>query len=409
LTSSFGVHYLVSNLITLGGLFLSRLLISDHFIWKTDQATAAAAITRARPTGSIGPPPLYLYDVGGLVCIASEIVLHELQYFRVPSLGSSPDLRIRVGTVGSPGLRPRPVVTYGPSFVAYDEHLGRRAANFRLDFQRDGIEVAVAPLLGRSPHVVYTNVVEALLRFVLVSRGRVLLHSATVELGGRGVMVTGRTDTGKTSTILRLLRDCEGRFLSDDMTIVEPHGVARCFPKPLTISAHTMRAVNRHALATNERLRLAVRSRVHSRSGRRLGSRLAALDLPIMALNAVTQELIPPPKYMIDELLPCGYREATEVRDLFVIERGPFGLEEIDHRRALDVLIENTDDAYSFPPFRYFAPAISIDGESYSNLRQRERALLSTFLTDVRVRRLVRDDFSWADAIPLLVNGQRAG
>ena len=65
----------------------------------------------------------------------------------------------------------------------------------------DRIRVTVSPLLARSPHVLYTNVVEALLRFVFVSRGRMLLHSACMEIDGVGVMLSARTDTGKTGTV----------------------------------------------------------------------------------------------------------------------------------------------------------------------------------------------------------------
>jgi dolichol-phosphate mannosyltransferase len=293
-------------------------------------------------------------------------------------------------------------VTHAPEFVSYQEHLGWLGANFRLDFA-DRIDVTVGPLLACSPHVVYTNVIEALLRFVLVSQGRILLHSATLELDGCGVMLTARTDTGKTGTILRLLRERSGRFLSDDMTIVEPDGIAHCYPKPLTISAHTLRAVNQQALSRREQLKLAVQSRLHSRGGRQVGSRLADLNLPIMALNAVTQAIVPPPKYMVDRLVPCEFATSTQVRELFVIERGPSAMEELDHDRAIDIMLENTDDAYGFPPFRYFAPAIAIGGEDYARLRERERELVAKFLADVRVRRLARDDFSWADAIPELV------
>ena len=58
-----------------------------------------------------------------------------------------------------------------------------------------------------------------------------LLHSATVQLGGETVMLSARTDTGKTGTILRLLREHpEARFLSDDMTIVNAAGEAWSFP-----------------------------------------------------------------------------------------------------------------------------------------------------------------------------------
>jgi len=426
LVSMLHVHYLIANAITLIVLFLSRFAVSDRFIWKaTDLAVAEApapaptaqparaapaiAQPRSRPIPTarrrqrVGP---HRYDVAGLVTFESEVVLHELAGFEVPVLAGPADVSIRVGPVGGRGPRRRPVVTHGPAFVAYEEHLGRLGANFRLDFT-DHIDVTVGPLLARSPHVVYTNVVEALLRFVLVSRDRILLHSATIELDRRGVMLTARTDTGKTGTILRLLREHGGAFLSDDMTIVEPGGWARSYPKPLTISSHTLAAVDSRVLTSAERCRLAVQSRVHSKSGRSMGGRLADLNLPIMALNAVTQTVIPPPKYMVERLVPCRHAESARVEELFVIERGPAALEEIDHARAVEIMIHNTDDAYSFPPFQYFAPAIAIAGQDYQALRERERELLRGFLRNVRVRRLARDDFSWADTIPRLLAGDK--
>jgi dolichol-phosphate mannosyltransferase len=442
LTGTFGIHYLVSNLITLLVLFVLRFMLSDRFIWKESDLPTTASVAKATlqdgeaetaPQGGPGERALdlatlereqapvaharrngaaaetgnHLYDVLGLVAIASAVRMRELEYFRVPSLQRPADVDIHVRPVGSPGPRMRPLVTHGPTFVAYDEHLGRLGANFRLDF-RDRIEVILGPLLARSPHVVYTNVVEALLRFVLASRDRVLLHSATLELDGQGLMLTAPTDTGKTGTVLRLLREQGAAFLSDDMTIVEPGGRAWCYPKPLTISSHTLRAVNQRSLQPREQLRLAVQSRVHSRSGRSVGSKLADMNLPIMALNAVTQAIVPPPKYMADRLVPCRFARSTTVRNLFVIERGPWQLEDVEPGRALDILLANTDDAYGFPPFRYFAPAITIGGEDYAALRAREQALLARFLDGIMVRRIVRDDFSWAHAIPeLLGNSSR--
>jgi len=122
--------------------------------------------------------------------------------------------------------------------------------------------------------VVYTNILEPLLRFVMVSRGRMLLHSACVELNGVGVMLSALTDTGKTGTVLRLLREHGGRFLSDDMTVIDGNGNAFCFPKPLTISAHTLRAVNADDLTKSEWRRLQIQSRLHSKEGRGIGTRL---------------------------------------------------------------------------------------------------------------------------------------
>jgi dolichol-phosphate mannosyltransferase len=127
------------------------------------------------------------------------------------------------------------------------------------------------------------------------------------------------------------------------------------------------------------------------------------MNLPIMALNSVAQAIVPPPKYMVDRLVSCKFTECTTVKELFAITRGPRAIEEIDLPRATELLIENTDDAYGFPPFRYFAPAITIDGQDYPQLRERERALLTRFLAGVRVRCVSRDDFGWADAIPQLL------
>jgi dolichol-phosphate mannosyltransferase len=429
LTSGLHIFYLISNAITLLVLFALRFVLSDRFIWKESDLPTAASVARVilddderrersvprMPVGT-GPVPSqtiprtrrspaglpHTYDVGGLVAIGSAVRLRELQYFRVPELERPADIELRVRPVGSPGLRLRPLVTFGPTFVAYDEHLGRLGANFRLDFQ-DRIHVTVGPLLARSPHVLYNNVVEALLRFVLVSRDRILLHSATVELEGRGVMLTARTDTGKTSTVLRLLRERGAAFLSDDMTIVEASGLAHCYPKPLTISAHTLKAVNRGSLHTREQLKLAVQSRMHSKQGRSIGSRLGDMNLPIMALNSMAQVVVPPPKYMVDRLVRCRLAGCAAVQEAFVIERGPCGVEEVDLARAVDLFVANTDDAYGFPPFRYFAPAIAIDGQDYGRLRERERELLTRFLAGVRVRRVSRDDFGWADEIPQLL------
>jgi dolichol-phosphate mannosyltransferase len=410
LVSVLHVHYLLSNLVTLIVLFVSRFLVSDRLIWRTPKAVPAPASAVGTPTIQPGRPPLparkpdaklHRYDVAGIVGVESEVALPELGLFATSALDRPADIGIRVGAVGG-GLRRRPMVTYGPRFVAYDEHLGSNAANFRLDF-RDQIEVTVGPLLARSPHVVYTNVVEALLRFVLVSRDHILLHSATIQLDGRGVMLTARTDTGKTGTILRLLRDHEGAFLSDDMTIVTPDGLALSYPKPLTISSHTLAAVNLRALSPAEQVKLSVQSRVHSKAGRSVGSRLGGMNLPIMALNAVAQAIVPPPKYMIQRLVPCQSARSTSVQELFVIERGPAELEELDLERVVEIMIANTDDAYGFPPFRYFAPAITVDGQDYNALRQRERELLTRFVRSVRARRLASDDFSWADTIPKLI------
>ena len=354
------------------------------------------------------------YDVPGVATIGSEVPLPELQWFLTPFRTRGPfDIEIRVGRIGH--LHGHVQFVAQDESRRYEEHLGAFGANFHIEMG-ERIRITVGPLLEHSPHVLYTNVVEALLRFLAVTKKRVLLHSACVRLGNTGIMLSARTDTGKTGTILRLIREEGATFLSDDMTIISPKGRAHCFPKPLTISHHTLLAVDSQGLSKREWRWLRLQSRLHSKEGRQFGMRLAAMNLPIMTVNAMTQAVVPPPKYDVDRLVPCDVARRVDVSDLFIIERGLNEVADVTAGDALPELIDNTDDAYGFPPFATLAPTLVVGGMDYAQLRQREEELLAKALRHIRVRRVVRDDFGWPSAIRSLVaedsirdaNGERA-
>jgi dolichol-phosphate mannosyltransferase len=431
LVHSVGVDYLMANVLTLIAAFVLRFRASDRYLFRTgapttltpnplqpidDAAIAPLSTLPDRPVPVVKCPVKlvtlpckrsallpYRYNVHGIVTIGSAVILHELVSFSAPDLEGPLDIEIRPGEVGDGGFRRRTRVTkyITPAAVSYEEHLGHRGADFSLEMGNT-IQVVVGPMLVRSPHVLYTNIVEALLRFVMIARGYMLLHSACLELNGRGVMLSALTDTGKTGTILRLLRETESKFLSDDMTILGPDGIALTYPKPLTISQHTLRAVNAGDLTKTEWRSLRVQSRLHSKEGRGIGTRLGDMNLPIMSLNAFTQYVVPPPKYDVDRLVPCEHSQSVQVEELFIIERNEYALTELDPLTLLDELIANTDDAYGFPPFRYFAPALVVGGLGYEELRAKERNILGSALHGVRARRLATPDFSWADHIPAL-------
>ncbi|GAA4244967.1 hypothetical protein GCM10022255_010210 [Dactylosporangium darangshiense] len=409
-----GLGLLVANAATLVALFLVRFLFSDRVIYGAartrrdpvrlliDDGPAQPAAASAQKRSSYLK---YRYDVAGAVTIGSQILLPELEFFRAQWIADDKvDIAVRVGDVGLRRLRKRASLTEhrSPAALRYEEHFGRFGANFQVELGQP-INIVVGPLLARSPHVVYTNIIEALLRFVLVSRGRMLLHSACVSFGDTGVMLSALTDTGKTATVLRLLRDHDGRFLSDDMTVISADGTAVCFPKPLTISSHTLRAVKANELTAKEWRRLQLQSRLHSKGGRSLALTLSRFNLPIMGINALTQMLVPPPKYNVDRLVPCRMGSSTRVSELYIIERGKPGMHDLDRETTLKRMIENTDDAYGFPPFRYLAPGLTIDGLGYAELRAKEREILKGFLAGVRTQVISSDCFGWADVIAPLV------
>lgn len=430
-----GADYMLANVATLVAAFAVRFVISDRCLFTrrnsmtivsgrptlSDLATGTGNGHRSE-TSRTGPvdlavdlrdgaaPPIrcrseklpWRYDIHGIVTIGSIVRLKELDHFSTDIDGPL-DISIQRGHFGNARARTRTRVTqYATSAaVSYEEHLGRLGSDFHVDMS-DNVKVVVGPLLVRSPHVLYTNVVEALLRFILVSRGYMLLHSACLELDGRGVLISALTDTGKTGTILRLLRENPSRFLSDDMTILDPNGKALCYPKPLTISQHTLRAVNAGDLTAKEWRRLRLQSRLHSKEGRGIGARMGEMNLPIMSLNALTQFAVPPPKYLVERLVPCSRTTSVRIEELFIIERDEFRLSPIGRHDLLDELIANTDDAYGFPPFRYFAPALVIGGLAYEELRAQERFILSSAILGVRAQRIATPDFTWADHIPRL-------
>jgi dolichol-phosphate mannosyltransferase len=441
LVEMFHANLLVANLITLMLLFLVRFVIADAAIYATGDdlpeiekqpmrlsfdLTGIQAKQALEPaTDEDAPRPVprkqqprplsatarylpYRYSIDGVVTVGSQVPLKELEYFRAQWLANDVDLSIRIGQVGG-GPRSRAVMTQhaSPPGITYQEHFGRLGANFRVNIG-DKIEVTCSPTLARSPHVLYTNVIEALLRFISVSRGVILLHSACLELDGSGLLLSARTDTGKTGSVLKLLREHGARFLSDDMTIIDSTGRATAFPKPLTISHHTLRAVQTGDLTPAEWRRLKLQSRLHSKEGRNFGLVLAGLNIPIMGVNSLTQRIVPPPKYNVDRLVECNVIRNTTVQNLFVIERGEPKLADIPFDEAIETLLENTDDAYGFPPFRQMAPSIVIGEDDYAELRRKERNILIQAMSNIRVRGLASNNFSWAEDIAALLAAEKS-
>ena len=417
------VNYLYGNLISLGVMFAVRFLIADGWIWAAASPPGegsrtlltAIAPTAIAPDVQGGGPAIvptlravdpeidqvaYGYDVGGVLRIHSDVELPELAYFLTAPSGM-PDLRIRVVRVGALPSRRTRFVRVGER-LTYLEQLGLAGANFRITMG-EPILVEVAPLLAKSRHVLYTNVIEALLRFLMVSRGHVLLHSACVVVDGRAVLLSAQTDTGKTSTVIQLVRDRGYQFLSDDMTIIGPGGRAITYPKPMTLSYHTMSVINGGKMPRRQRAALSIQSRVHSKSGRSVGKALGRLPIPIMSVNSIVQILVPPPKYRIDALMPAEIAGEAPISHIFIMERGEAAREDMTPDEAIHKLIENTDDAYGFPPFSTFAPHIRIGSHDYTALRVKEEALLRQSLADVAAVRVRVPGHEWAELLPGLV------
>lgn len=394
LTSVIGVYYLASNILSLVALTILRYAVADKWIWG-----------RASTKGRIAL--LHNYNIHGIITVASEVGLPELERFRVEMPLEHPTLRVKLGKV-QPVENGRSSSDSNLRYIHYEEGLGPFGFGINVTLG-DTISIVASPILRRSPHVLYTNVVEPILRWTFVEKGYALVHGACISFGENAYMITARTDTGKTTTILRLL-DRQRRvsdsaaFLSDDLTLVSPDGHVLTYPKPMTISHHTVAAINTPRLSWIERMTLPLQSRLHSRDGRKFALWLAQKNLPVATVNTIVQLLVPPPKYHVQQLVPHA-RLAREARlaGLIVIERGGDGDLSLADQEGLEILLANCEDAYGFPP--YEAIRSVLHNTNAVDLRAVERGIIEQALHGLPATLLRSSKMDWSYRIPALVNG----
>jgi dolichol-phosphate mannosyltransferase len=373
LTSGLGIHYAVSNVLSLVALTLVRFGLADTWIWAK------------APPGKV-KPRRFSYDIHGIVTVMADARLPELERFQIGELIGEPDVRVRLAKTA-----PR-----GAHGVSYREGIGGFAVTIRVG---DQIEATASPFLRWSPHVLYTNIVEPILRWKFAERGYALVHGACLAAGEEAVLVTARTDTGKTTTSLRLLEHHDYSFLSDDLTLVSPEGRVLTYPKPLTISRHTLKAVRTPLLSRRERWALLVQSRLHSRSGRRFALLLARSRMPAATINAFIQMLVPPPKYHVERLVPdVSVVPEARLVGMVVIQRGGEGAHGLGRREALDTLMRNCEDAYGFPPYSAIeGPLRSGNG---TDLKDVERTIVARALGDVPAMVIRSESMDWWRLLP---------
>jgi dolichol-phosphate mannosyltransferase len=381
LTSGLGINYLISNVVTLAAVFVGRFAISDSWIW-----AGAGGPGQAQTTWN--------YDIHGIVSVCSDGRLPELERFRISEEFDDPTIRVRLGELPElEGKDPADRILYTEvRSLGFGMclHVGERS------------DIVASRWLERSPHVLYTNVVEPVLRWTFVRKGYALVHAACLSANGRAFLITARTDTGKTTTILKILDAHPYMFLSDDLTIISPDGRVLTYPKPLTISRHTLGAVKTPLLRRRERLGLFLQSRIHSRSGRVFALVLAKTRIPAATLNAIVQWIVPPPKYHVERLVP-GVTIAPEAQlaGMAVIQRGGKGDDRLDPDEALETLMGNCEDAYGFPPY----PAIKefLHSGNGRNLKVEEREIVSSALLGVPAVVMRSETMDWSERLPALL------
>lgn len=406
LTSLFAINYLISNLITLVLMIGVRFAASDLMIWGKSFTKISSPADIAMPVVP-SARMIYSYNIHNLVTVVSEGLLPELEPFRVTETIKNPTIHVQIGIPPSPKVGAHK----DPNYLRYREFLGHIGFEAGI-WMGEQVKVVASPLLRLSPHVLYTNVVEPILRWTFVKKGYALVHGATLAFGDDAFLITARTDTGKTTTLLKILshqrrNSDQAAFMSDDMTIISPDGTALTYPKPLTISAHTLFAIDSKTLNGKEKAYLPLQSRIHSRTGRKVASFINKTLLPAATINMFLQMVVPPPKYFVHKLLPnVKLTHSAHVAGMFIIERGGNGSSSISNKEALEILLSNCEDAYGFPPYNDLKEFLY--HQNGTDLRSIEQGIIRQAFGALPATLVKSKNLDWWCLIPTFINENMA-
>ncbi|MEM2303692.1 MAG: hypothetical protein QXT96_06110 [Candidatus Bathyarchaeia archaeon] len=113
-----------------------------------------------------------------------------------------------------------------------------------------------------------------------------------------------------------------------------------CFPKPFTISSHTLRAIGLNGDKLVKGGSLMLRSYVHSKSGRAFMRFLGKLNTPILTINALGQILVKPPKFNVTEILDdVQLSNESKIDFLVFLEKADQGIIELPLKEALEKIV----------------------------------------------------------------------
>lgn len=320
----FGWGILVSNILAIAITTAVRYLLSDRWIWTRDLLAHQRKLT--------------FYNLHDLLTIESPIVLPDLVAFQVASPPEKIDLRLRLDRHGTP-RRTRDT-------IAFDDGLGRLGFGVTV-YPFDGYaEVVASPLVQRSPAVLFSNIIEPLIRWLLLERRALLVQAGGVVEETGGVTIISHPERPViVQRVYKYAAAVSGRqVLSPAQLIVSEGGEVYSFTKPLKVR----QALNRPWM-------------------RRLGARLRGWGLPVATIYTLGQWLWPP---QVTGEPPAAPAPGWITR----IDAGS----EIDFDGMADTILENSRDPYGFPLLTLLAERAGVD------FHQIEREILESAISRLK-------------------------
>src|SRR6266542_4317502 len=187
------------------------------------------------------------YDIHGVLGLRlidpalslARLVARQLDPWRPAPLASQPDVSIsRLGTVSSKERRYR-LGDAGDSqeceFSDSEFILRKGGMALSIPFASVGAGCVIGWSGGGGMRRLLIDYVRPALQISLLPKDRLALHSAAVSHKGKGILLAGWAESGKTEAMLGFLQ-AGASFVSDKWTIVDGDGSSiRHFPTPITV------------------------------------------------------------------------------------------------------------------------------------------------------------------------------
>jgi hypothetical protein len=187
------------------------------------------------------------YDIHGVLGLRlidptpslARLVARQLDPWRPSTLASAPDVSISpLRTASSRGNRYR-LGDAGDSqeceFSDSEFILRKGAMALSIPFSSVGEGCVIGWSGGSGMRRLLIDYVRPALQISLLPKGSLALHSAAVAYEGKGILLAGWAESGKTEAMLGFLQ-AGAAFVSDKWTIVDGDGSSiRHFPTPITV------------------------------------------------------------------------------------------------------------------------------------------------------------------------------
>ncbi|MFO7662444.1 MAG: glycosyltransferase [Chloroflexota bacterium] len=379
LITRLGTPILIANSLALLLAGFVYYLFSEQWIWTRG--------LMMRPRAST------YYDIHGILTIASQIPLDDLAYFRMTNPPTMSDMQIRIDRHGTPSRV--------PGAICYDEHLGRFGFGLTI-LPGDFTEVVVSPLMETSPDFLYTNIVEPVIRWMLVTRGYSLARTAALRISGpdksieRALLIAGQPNMSY--GLIRLCKLHGLSFMGDDRIIMGRDRLVRSFPKQVTIS-HDMLSESENSL--RQSLILGLQRWLYSQPVRRFGLFFSQHQLPAATVNTYLQRIIPQPKFQLQGMADSiPFADLAHPSTFLYLGKNSGDVESFQQDQAIDIL--SSDNITSgFQPYPSILRELNHWGDR--NWLEEERSILREALSGIHLEQWESGTDRWWEQMPQII------